>query len=228
MIALIEILGSKVVQKEYAEKWNLVFQEVEPSKLYRDKEGKIQLASTYQHFKEDLIYEEETDKYYNILPTGFKEEISSYYILEGSRYTDTKIYVKLEEKQMVNLLRFAPEATIEYKIIRTLEATHSPTIDLHDSLNTIENKYAKLLEMNNQIIDKLQWNQKVNVHVGGGLITTYNEVMLKEDSCTDELQEELSRGYRILAVCVQPDQRRPDYILARYNPNFDGDSMAKR
>ena len=44
-------------------------------------------------------------------------------------------------------------------------------------------------------------NQKCDVHVGGGLIATYNDLMLKEDSCTDELQTELNNGWRIIAVC---------------------------
>lgn len=25
----------------------------------------------------------------------------------------------------------------------------------------------------------------------------------------------------MIAVCVQPDKRRPDYILGRYNPQLD-------
>jgi len=41
-----------------------------------------------------------------------------------------------------------------------------------------------------------------------------DDTMLKEDCCTDELQEALSKGWRILAICPQP-QRRPDYVLGR-------------
>lgn len=40
------------------------------------------------------------------------------------------------------------------------------------------------------------------------------ETMLVENSCTDDLQAHLSVGWRILAVCPQP-QRRPDYVLGR-------------
>ena len=44
---------------------------------------------------------------------------------------------------------------------------------------------------------------------------------MKEDVCTDVLQQELNNGWRIIAICVQADQRRPDYILGRYNASLE-------
>ena len=41
-----------------------------------------------------------------------------------------------------------------------------------------------------------------------------DETLLMEDACTNALQENLDNGWRIIAVCPQP-QRRPDYILGR-------------
>lgn len=41
------------------------------------------------------------------------------------------------------------------------------------------------------------------------------EVDWMEDACTEELQEKLDAGWRILAVCPPNAQRRPDYILGR-------------
>ncbi len=60
-------------------------------------------------------------------------------------------------------------------------------------------------------------NQKCNQHVPGNLLSHYNETLLLEDVCTDYLQESLDKGWRIIAACPQPDGRRPDYILGRYN-----------
>ena len=80
------------------------------------------------------------------------------------------------------------------------------------------------VEKDNHLVDKMKentFNSKTNVHVGGGLITTYNDLLLKEDICTDALQSDLNNGWRIIAVCNQPDQRRPDYILGRYNPQLE-------
>lgn len=58
-------------------------------------------------------------------------------------------------------------------------------------------------------------NQKCNVAVPGLGLLAINQVAVRENYCTEELQSELENGWHILAICVQPDQRRPDYILGR-------------
>lgn len=58
-------------------------------------------------------------------------------------------------------------------------------------------------------------NQKVNVAVPGLGLLAMVRVMLASDCCTDDLNEHLQDGWRILAICPQPDQRRPDYILGK-------------
>lgn len=63
------------------------------------------------------------------------------------------------------------------------------------------------------------YNNKVEVHMPGQALANYNELMLLEDCCTDEVARSLDNGWRIIASCPQPDQRRPDWILDRYNPN---------
>ena len=69
--------------------------------------------------------------------------------------------------------------------------------------------------------ESVQYNTKCNVHMPGQALSLYNDVLLLEDSCTDVLSEHLSKGWRIVAACPQPDQRRPDYILGRYTPPED-------
>lgn len=58
-------------------------------------------------------------------------------------------------------------------------------------------------------------NQRCSVSVPGLGLLAIGEVMVRNDHCTEELQKDLENGWRILAICVQPDQRRPDYILGR-------------
>ncbi len=58
-------------------------------------------------------------------------------------------------------------------------------------------------------------NERVNVHVPGLGLMLITEVEVRTDYCTENLQKDLENGWRILAVCPQPDQRRPDYILGR-------------
>lgn len=64
-------------------------------------------------------------------------------------------------------------------------------------------------------------NARVDVHMPGQALSMYNELMVREDARTGELEGVLNRGWRIIAACPQPDQRRPDYILGRYNPEAD-------
>jgi hypothetical protein len=65
---------------------------------------------------------------------------------------------------------------------------------------------------------KASLNEKVHVHVGGFGLMLIDEVKVLEDFCTMELAKELEVGWKILAVCVQPDQRRPDYVVGRVKP----------
>lgn len=58
-------------------------------------------------------------------------------------------------------------------------------------------------------------NERCQVVVPGLGLLVINEVQLRTDHCTDALQKDLNLGWRILAICIQPDQRRPDYVLGR-------------
>lgn len=70
-------------------------------------------------------------------------------------------------------------------------------------------------------IENPSYNNKCEVSMPGQALAMYNETLLLCDACTDKLQQELSNGWRIIAACPQPDQRRPDYILGRYNPEVN-------
>ena len=72
---------------------------------------------------------------------------------------------------------------------------------------------------------QIQFNEKVNVHVGGFALMSINQLGFIEDACTENLQDILNKGWRILAVNVQADSRRPDYILGRYNPDVLEDKV---
>ena len=59
-------------------------------------------------------------------------------------------------------------------------------------------------------------NERCNVVVAGnGMLQSVDSVQLLADACTNDLQGHLNNGWRILAICVQPDQRRPDYVLGK-------------
>lgn len=65
-----------------------------------------------------------------------------------------------------------------------------------------------------------EYNTRCEVHMPGQALSLYNDVKLLTDCCTDELSSQLALGWRIIAACPQPDQRRPDYILGMYNHNM--------
>lgn len=60
------------------------------------------------------------------------------------------------------------------------------------------------------------FNEKVEVYTPGMGLMLFNRVMLLSDACSDAVQSEIDNGWRIIAACPQPDQRRPDYIMGRY------------
>ena len=64
-------------------------------------------------------------------------------------------------------------------------------------------------------------NQRVNVAVPGIGLLQIKRVEVRTDLCTEELQRELDRGWQILAICPQPDQRRPDYVLGKTTKEDD-------
>lgn len=72
------------------------------------------------------------------------------------------------------------------------------------------------------------YNSHCEVHMPGNMLATYNELLLLEDCCTDQVQSSLNSGWRILTVCPQNNQRRPDYILGRFNPELEIGGSAER
>lgn len=68
------------------------------------------------------------------------------------------------------------------------------------------------------------FNGRCDVHMPGNLLLQFNRILLLEDQCSDSLQEALDKGWRIISAQPQPDQRRPDYIMGRYDPSYDNDT----
>lgn len=102
---------------------------------------------------------------------------------------------------------------------------------LEDNKRAIDTMVSTFEKMSRRIAEHHApdtFNQHCEVHMGGGLLMTVNEITLLEDSCSDVLQSSLDSGWRILSVCVQPDGRRPDYVLGRYDPDRSVSSRANR
>lgn len=114
----------------------------------------------------------------------------------------------LNSRQMLELVSTTGKYTFEGKV----------TVDLGEMFRGVSEKSEQAV-----VSEENYYNQKCEVHLPGNMLATYNEVLLLEDVCTDELQRSLDNGYRIITACPQPNQRRPDYILGRFNPNKECD-----
>lgn len=79
--------------------------------------------------------------------------------------------------------------------------------DIEDLFKIMADKVADLAPAS--------FNDRCHQHQPNNALFSVVETMLLENSCTDALQEQLAKGWRIIAVQPQPDQRRPDYILGR-------------
>lgn len=83
-------------------------------------------------------------------------------------------------------------------------------------VNTLQKAVAKAENLVATIEElKNSFNAKCDVHVPGFGLLAIDDVRYENDCCTEALQEFIDDGWRILAICPQPDQRRPDYILGR-------------
>lgn len=81
--------------------------------------------------------------------------------------------------------------------------------------NTLQTLATRIEEIRHRQDNCEMFNMKCNVHVPGLGLLLLDEIMLVDDACTDEIQDHLNNRWRIIAVCPQPNQRRPDYVLGR-------------
>lgn len=78
--------------------------------------------------------------------------------------------------------------------------------DLHKAISVA-------IESSTQFIAKL-FNERTQAETPGSSLFSVTETKLLEDACTDLVQTNIAEGWRIIAVCPQP-QRRPDYVMGR-------------
>lgn len=149
------------------------------------------------------------------MPEGWRE--SSY------RHSVGSIDVVLKQQHFFDLL----EAGCNVKLISRHELKESP----QDFTNAVEaaERVIERMESIAASFSERSFNDRCDVHVPGLGLLSINRTMLLEDCCTDELARALGNGWRIIAACPQPDQRRPDYILGKHDFEFESsDARASR
>lgn len=97
-----------------------------------------------------------------------------------------------------------------------------PRIEIKEILGGGETLATKLAGIDRKLDAAMAaaqlFNAKCNVHVPGIGLMLIDEVEVENDFCSEKVQDRLCDGWRILAICPQPDQRRPDYIFGRTKP----------
>lgn len=139
----------------------------------------------------------------------YKDGESYYQLMDITEYV-------VSREQMVDLA----VANIKFNVKQKVDVS----VDITSQLIELSEKPIKILTEGSGSV----YNQKVDVHMPGNMLSIYNEAMILEDCCTDILASKLNSGWRIIAACPQPDQRRPDYVLGRFNPDIDLNGSASR
>jgi hypothetical protein len=177
-------------------------------------------------------------------------KLDSIYLWESDEEKKKAEIAKRVEKRTVTLLRlgihFDPDADLTESVgiavtegqladllIAGEKVEVKTSVDLSGdrmmrAVETLEVLTEKLAKFSNGLpeVQGAMYNERVEVHTPGMGLMLFNRVMLLQDACSDALQSEMDNGWRIVAACPQPDQRRPDYILGRYDPAYALESGA--
>ncbi|MGG1444947.1 hypothetical protein ABE354_23435 [Brevibacillus laterosporus] len=146
----------------------------------------------------------------------YKEEEAA--LSEGKmKFVTTSDYVELKPNkeyliEVESFIRKFP--TIIIKIRGTVQTSNSAVANMLKQMQEVQDKFQKALQ---SFDEKIEFNQKCDVHIGNLGLLNINQLGYAVDKCTQELQVVLNQGWRILAVCPQSNQRRPDYVLGRFN-----------
>lgn len=182
----------------------------------RFEDGNIVNAATLRQIESIVGQRPEHHPHY--IDSEGKERVAyySFDIKEDTVLVDDKFTLKSGDEYVCDMdlmMQELPELKFLFKPIRRATASQQfvHVVDKHrEQLNSVTSE------------QNVTFNDKCEVHMPGFGLMQYNRVALLEDSCTDKLQDALASGWRIIAACPQPNQRRPDYVLGRYEPDYKG------
>jgi len=145
-------------------------------------------------------------------PSDYKKELSWKEYCEQNEknfkeyyYIKTENSIVLTEQQYKVVFKITEVvALVEQDIVK-----HEVNINLDDLADKVMNKVIKNA--------KHLFNSKLEVHQPNMPLFQYNKYQVLVDCCTEDLQNKyIDNGWRVVCVCPQPDQRRPDYIIGKY------------
>lgn len=143
----------------------------------------------------------------------------------------------LDESEFMRLSLERVGSDVRIKKAREVVVSVDTSTAIETAMDMMSQQMDHLVKLQDKCLSQLQkaselaFNAKCGSPVANEFLSSINSTMLLEDSCTDVLQDALNKGWRILNVTPQPDQRRADYVLGRYDPNakqLDNDYGAYR
>jgi len=170
-----------------------------------------------------------TEELIEVVETGKVKTFTSWdhtYDEEEAKEGNKNLVIKSEMVKLETYQEYIVELTsflmkfpnLKIKLRGTMQTNDTQLSNMMDFMNSAVEKFNNALASFNE---KVEFNQKCDVHIGNLGLLNINQLAYTTDKCTEELQNILDEGWRILAVCPQPDQRRPDYVLGRYNENYN-------
>lgn len=213
MYAMIKFEHDLVVERSQAVSMGLPITEIPDSRIGLSREN-VLTAVGDGHLKDECT---ETDGEWYCGNT----KVYDWRMYQRVQFRDHVVISK--GPHLVRLEDFSGSCQFPYVILESRSSSSEVSTTMFQTLSILERKLERLRDLSPEMLPAMasQFNDRCSVHIGGGLLASFNELTLATDACTDSIQEELNNGWRSIAVCVQPDQRRPDYVLARYNPQLD-------
>jgi ribulose bisphosphate carboxylase small subunit len=188
--------NQRISAEEFSNLENTISDAIESFPLYKDPDNALTTFSSWSHSLDPVEAEAKGKKY--VVKTDWVE------------LSTTKEYLTSLE------LFLQKHPTIKVKIRGMVKTPETDYLNIIDQIQRVQDKLETALKSFN---GHVEFNQKCNVHIGNLGLLNVNQVGYAVDKCTEEIQLLLDKGWRILCVCPEPDQRRPDYILGRYNPD---------
>lgn len=207
MIAEVEF--DKFISKDNYEKLKDMFDFGEiNSRVGKERYGDndYRHMSSGDYFKDEIIEEKTENKTTYYSKDDKSKQVESYIIYERAIN-----FIEIEKTRFILDLDdlYSKAKTIQLKILQVVPVQHNSVADLSHTINKLQEKIDILSNTN------FDFNAKCNVHVPGLGLLSITNVDYEEDMCTEELQRRLDDGWRILACCPQPNQRRPDYVFGK-------------
>jgi hypothetical protein len=190
----------KVTQDKHKELEDFLGDEIPVTKQVKTSDGEVADFWSYRHTydpNDEELKKEDSNKQLVFDTNVVKLNNSKEYLAEVEAFIQKYPSIKIKIRGMVQL-------------------SSQTYVNMINQMQDIQDKFNRAISGFNE---KVEFNQKCNVHIGNLGLLNINQLGYAVDKCTEELQEIINKGWRILAVCPQPDQRRPDYVLGRFNGN---------